>query len=59
MDWVYHDNYKTEKQANKMGADIVKLGLAVGVKVTKRGKKSKPYMLYILPIGKRGVKKDE
>ena len=59
MDWVFHDNYKTEKTANKAGDDIVKLGLAAGVKITKRGKKSAPFMLYILPLRKRGVKKDE
>lgn len=59
MDWVFHDLYKTKKAANKAGDDIVKLGLAAGVKITNRGKKSTPYMLYILPLTKRGAKKDE
>jgi len=59
MDWVFHDSFKTKKSANKAGDDIVKLGLAAGVKITSRGKKSMPFMLYILPLRKRGVKKDE
>lgn len=59
MDWVFHDSFKTEKSAHKAGEDIVKLGLAAGVKVTKRGKKRTPFMLYILPLIQRGVKKDE
>lgn len=57
MRYVFHDSYKTELQAAKAGKDIIKLGLAVGVKVNKRGKKSRPFLLYILPLGKRGVKK--
>jgi hypothetical protein len=59
MDWVFHDSFKTVKSANKAGDDIVKLSLAAGVKVTKSGKKSAPFMLYILPLRKRGAKKDE
>lgn len=59
MDWVFHDSYRTEKLANKAGDDIVNLGLAAGAKVTKSGKKSMPFMLYILPLRKRGVKTDE
>lgn len=59
MDWIFHDSFKTIKSANKVGDDIVKLGFAAGVKVTKCGKKSSPYMLYILPLEKRGAKKDE
>lgn len=59
MDWVFHDSFKTKKKANETGDHIVKLGFAAGVKVTSRGKKSRPYMLYILPLRKQGVKKDE
>ncbi len=59
MDWIFHDSFKTKKKANKIGDDIVKIGLASGVKITNRGKKSRPYMLYILPLRKQGVKTDE
>jgi len=57
MRYVFHDSYKTAPQASKAGQDIIKLGLAAGVKVNKKGKKSRPFLLYILPLGKRGVKK--
>ena len=50
MPWVFHDSFKTEKAAAKVGKSVVALGLAKGVKVSKLGKKSKPFMLYILPI---------
>jgi hypothetical protein len=56
MTWVFHDSFKTIKAAEEAGGNIVKLGLAKGVKVTKTGKKSKPYMLFILPIKEREEK---
>jgi len=59
MDWVLHDSYKTEKLAHKAGDDIVKLGLAAGVKIPKRKKKTEKFKLYILPLTKRGAKRDE
>lgn len=52
MDWIFHDSFRTEKLANKAGDDIVNLGLAAGAKITKSGKKSMPFMLYILPLRK-------
>jgi hypothetical protein len=48
MPWVFHDSYKTAAIARKYGEDIVKTGLAKGIKVINKGKKSKPFMLYIL-----------
>lgn len=56
MSWVFHDSFKTKPQAERAGASIVKLGFAKGVKVTKKGKKSKPFMMYILPIKEREEK---
>lgn len=56
MPWIFHDSFKTSSAAEKAGKDIVKLGFAKGVKITKLGKKSKPYMLYILPIKEREEK---
>jgi hypothetical protein len=56
MTWVFHDSFKTSIGAERAGHDIVKLGFAKGVKITKLGKKSKPYMLYILPIKEREEK---
>ena len=50
MTWIFHDSYRTLKIAQVAGKDMVALGLAKGVKVSKLGKKSKPFMLYILPI---------
>jgi hypothetical protein len=58
MDWVFHDSFKTKKAANTVADDIVKLGLACGAKITCRGKRRFPYLLYILPLTKRGIKKD-
>jgi hypothetical protein len=56
MSWIFHDCYKTLKEAQGAGEDIVKLGFAKGVKVSKTGKKSKPFMMYILPIKEREEK---
>lgn len=56
MSWVFHDSFKTKPQARKAGDNIVILGFAKGVKITKNGKKSKPYMMYILPIKERESK---
>lgn len=48
--WVFHDTYTSSKAAQKAGQDILKLGLVKGVKIEKKGKKSRPYMLFILPL---------
>ena len=56
MSWVFHDSFKTKKEASKIGDDIIALGLAKGVKIQKNGKKTRPFMLYILPLT---VKKEE
>jgi hypothetical protein len=56
MNWIFHDSYKTLAAAQEAGEDIVKLGFAKGVKVSKTGKKSKPFMLFILPIKEREEK---
>jgi hypothetical protein len=53
MSWVFHDSFKTAKSAEEAGDNIVKLGFAKGIKITKAGKKSKPFMMYILPIRER------
>lgn len=50
MSWVFHDSYRSKKPAEKAGTNILKLGLVKGVKVEKKGKKSRPFMLYILPL---------
>jgi hypothetical protein len=57
MSWVYHDSFKTKKAAAKAGDDIVKIGLASGVKINKLGKKARPYLLYIVPFKTKGVRK--
>ena len=56
MTWIFHDSFKSRKTAERAGSDIVKLGFAKGVKVTKNGKKSKPFMMYIIPIKEREEK---
>jgi len=56
MSWVFHDSFKTKLQAKKAADNIVELGFAKAVKVTKKGKKSKPFMMYILPIKEREEK---
>jgi len=48
--WVFHDSYKTQEDAQQEGESIVKIGLAKGVKVVKEGKKSRPFLLYMLPL---------
>lgn len=48
--WVCYDTFRSSKTAKKTGQDILKLGLATGVKIEKKGKKSRPYMLFILPL---------
>jgi hypothetical protein len=57
MAWVFHDSFKTKKAAVAAGDDIVKIGLASGVKVNKLGKKGRPYLLYIVPFKTKGVRK--
>ena len=54
--WVLHDSFKTAKAANSAGVDIINLALAKAVKVTQKGKKTRPYMLYILPLKSREAK---
>lgn len=49
-EYIFHDSYKTKEEAQIEGENIVKVGLAKGVKVVKEGKKSRPFLLYILPI---------
>lgn len=56
MGWVFHDSFKTKPQAKKVADNIVELRFARGIKITKTGKKSKPFMLYILPIKEREEK---
>ena len=52
-DYIFHDSYKTKEDAQVEGENIVKVGLAKGVKVIKGGKKSRPFLLYIVPIKER------
>jgi hypothetical protein len=49
-DYIFHDSYKTQEEARIEGENIVNVGLAKGVKVIKGGKKSRPYLLYVLPL---------
>jgi hypothetical protein len=56
MGWVFHESFKTLKSAQKTADSVVELKFAKGVKITKTGKKSKPYMMYILPIKEREEK---
>ena len=50
MTWTFHDSYKTQEAAKEEGENIVKVGLAKGVKIIKGGKKSRPYLLYVVPL---------
>ena len=56
MTWTFHDSYKTQEAAKEEGENIVKVGLAKGVKVVKEGKKSRPFLLYVLPLKEREEK---
>ncbi len=56
MTWIFHDSFKTLRLAKTVADSVVELGFAKGVKITKTGKKSKPFMLYILPIKEREEK---
>lgn len=56
MNWIFHDSYKTQEDAKIEGENIVKVGLARGVKVVKEGKKSRPYLLYMVPLKEREEK---
>lgn len=42
-EYIFHDSYKTQEAARDEGENIVKVGLAKGVKVVKEGKKSRPF----------------
>jgi hypothetical protein len=53
MSWIFHDSYKTKEDAQVEGENIVKLGLAKGVKVIKGGKKVRPFLLYVVPLKER------
>jgi len=55
-DYIFHDSYKTQEDAKVEGENIVKVGLAKGVKIVKEGKKSRPYLLYVLPLKEREEK---
>jgi hypothetical protein len=57
MLYVFHDSYKTKSQAKKVANDMINIGLVNGVKLTKKGSKSRPFMLYILPLRIEGGKK--
>lgn len=46
--WTFHDTYKTIESAREYGEKIVSIGLAKGIKVIEKGKKARPFMLYIL-----------
>jgi hypothetical protein len=59
MSWVFHDSYKTKKAATKAGKDFVELALAKGARIRKGGKKSRPYLLYILPLKIKETNLDE
>jgi len=48
-EWVFHDSYKTQTDAVIEGNSIVNMGLVKGVRIEKKGKKSRPFLLYILP----------
>ena len=48
-EYIFHDSYKTKELAQKSGEDIVRLKLAKGIKIIKEGKKSRPFLVYILP----------
>lgn len=46
--WKFHDSYKTKNSAKEYGEQIVSIGLAKGIKVIEKGKKTRPFLLYIL-----------
>ena len=51
MNWILHDNYKTQQEAKAYGTKIIKLGLSKGAKIKKNKKsKAKPFELYIVPF---------
>lgn len=53
-EYIFHDSYKTQEDAQVEGESIVKIGLAKGVKIVKEGKKSRPFLLYMLPLKIKG-----
>lgn len=53
MSWIFHDSYATRPTAKRYAQKMVLTGLAKGVKIEKKGKKSRPYLLYILPFPKQ------
>jgi hypothetical protein len=55
-EYIFHDSYKTQEDAKVEGENIVKVGLAKGVKITNGGKKKRPFLLYILPNKIKGEK---
>jgi hypothetical protein len=50
MNWIFHDSYETDDLVQAAGADMINLGLAKAVKIIQKGKKSRPYMLFIIPL---------
>jgi hypothetical protein len=56
MSWVFHDSFKSGLAAKRAGNDMLKLGFVKGIKITKQGKKSRPFMLFIIPIKLRETK---
>ena len=55
-EYIFHDSYKTQEDAKVEGENIVKVGLAKGVKITNGGKQKRPFLLYILPNKIKGEK---
>lgn len=51
MNWILHDTYKTEEEAEGIGAAIVEVGLSKGVKIKPNKKnKRRPFELYIRAV---------
>lgn len=54
MTWVFHDSYKTQKEAKAHGVTIIKCGLSKGAKVKSNKKnKKRPFELYIVPFSEK------
>ena len=48
INWILHDTYKTQKEAERDGKTIVKVGLSKGVRIRPNKKnKKRPFELYI------------
>jgi hypothetical protein len=54
MNWILHDNYKTQKEAKAYGTKIINLKLSKGAKIKENKKnKKRPFELYIVPFTER------